>query len=179
MTKFSAQYLEKIDDSSSPTPSFHECVQVGSEEAGWIEGACNGTLDSFQEYSCAYVAGWLEKKCALTFEDDDMEVSTDLGAFIDEVSRGGLKVPHTSTYCIVKAGLFYITKAKSRACCRKKLVHILELLNIFCEFGSFTKQFMGCLASVLLKGYSNFEKDHFQSGSRLYQSAVKKARLST
>ena len=105
-----------------------------------------------------------------------MMMTVKANCFIEEVSRGQLTVPHHSTYEFVRAGLWYLKSSPVQVCCRKKLVAALEMLNNFFNFGSFSVQFLVRLANVLLNGIHKLDKDT-QSKSVLYQTSIKKARL--
>ena len=86
-------------------------VTFTGDEAVLIERAGDTVLSTFEEYSCAYVAGWLEFKCKDTIshdDDDDSLLTVEANCFIEEVSRGQLTVPHHSTYKFVRAGLWYL-----------------------------------------------------------------------
>ena len=84
-------------------------VTFTCDEAVLIERAGDTVLSTFEEYSCAYVAGWLEFKCKDTISHDDGSLLTvEANCFIEEVSRGQLTVPHHSTYEFVRAGLWYL-----------------------------------------------------------------------
>ena len=80
----------------------HTCVTsaIDAEDATFIEDCTEPSLSIHEESSAAYVAGWLEKKCEehLIFNEEDELVSTEVSAFISEVSRGSLKIPHQTTF---------------------------------------------------------------------------------
>ena len=173
LAQFSASFLDTIDTNKPPLQ--HVCDETTFEDACNVETACNEKLEPFEEYSVAFVAGWLENKCDLTFSDDDELLTTNV-EFIEEVSRGGLTIPHVSTFQFVRGGLCYMKKSRFHACCRKRVISVLTLMNNFYNFGCYPSQFFHRLANVLLKGYHNLEKDKDQGGN-LYQTAVKKARL--
>ena len=66
LTKFSATFLEKVEKGSKPaTPN--TCLLTTIEDAEAMEHLISISLTSFELYSAAYVAGWLEKKMVLDF----------------------------------------------------------------------------------------------------------------
>ena len=125
------------------------------------------------------MAGWLEMKGEqqLTFNEDDMILTGGMKYFIEEVSRGSLKIPHRSTFEFVKVGLCFMKKSKRRTCCRSRLINILSIMDNFfynCVFESgivFRR-----LSNVLLSGIQNLEKEKDKNNA-LYQTSIKRARL--
>ena len=112
LAQFSASKLEDLEIDQPPQE--HTCLGSGitSEDATLMDSACSTEvqLTDNEECSAAYVAGWLEKKCTenLGFTEDDELVGGEVRDFIEEVSRGKLTVPHTSTYEIVRLGLNFV-----------------------------------------------------------------------
>ena len=103
-------------------------------------------------------------------------MSNEVSAFVEEVSRGSLKVPHQCTYDLVRFGLTFVKKAKHRACCRQRLVAILSTMQLFYDIGPSCDSLLRHLANVLLNGMHNLEKDH-QTNGTLLRTAIKRARL--
>ena len=135
-------------------------------------------LSDMEESAVAYVAGWLESKCSdeLEFDEDEPFLTCESKDFIEVLSRGGLTVPHASTYQLVKIGLCFITKSRHRACCRQKLICILTIANKYFDLDLSSKTLFTRLANVLLKGLHNLYKDQDKNSS-LYQTSIKKARM--
>ena len=134
-------------------------------------------MTQYEEFASGYVAGWLENKCDyLEFDCDDSVLHSQASDFIIEVSRGGLTVPHTSTFTFVKLGVAYLNKASSHLCCQSKLINILSIMNAYFEIGFYDQRFFKRLANVLLHGLHKLMKD--KESDALYQTAIKKARLS-
>ena len=177
LSRFAASYLEFIDSGPSDVET-HTCtVDLGQIEgqAATIERCVSEvTLSGTEQNAVAYVAGWLETKCDLTFSEEEPLVPEEVRSFIEEVSRGSLKIPHQVTYELVKAGLCVAKTLK--VCCRKKMMDVLDIINLYYEFGLSSSQMMRRLANVLLHGIHKLDKDH-QKNSTLYQTSVKKARL--
>ena len=136
------------------------------------------TLTDMEEYSCAYVAGWLEFKCSsdITFSEDEPILDDVSADFIKTVSRGNLIVPHICTYEFVKTSLRFMKYIKHDACCRQKLIQVLDTINNFFDYGVSSKHILRRLSNVLLHGLHKLEKDQ-QTNSKLYQTSIKKARL--
>ena len=158
----------------------HTCVTsaIDAEDATFIEDCTEPSLSIHEESSAAYVAGWLEKKCEehLIFNEEDELVSTEVSAFISEVSRGSLKIPHQTTFDLVRCGLAFITKARHRACCCRRFMMILQVMEDYNNLNTSDK-LRRHVANVLLKGLHNLEKDQ-QKNAVLFQTSIKKARLS-
>ena len=112
----------------------HVCiVSVVIDDASAMEESVSSiTLSSSEKSSCAYVTGWLEGKCdELVFTDDNPLVTSDVKNFIEEVSRGCLKIPHECTYQLVELGLCFVKKARHRACCCRRLSSVLSTMGYF------------------------------------------------
>ena len=158
----------------------HTCVDtaIGAEDAAFIEDCIEPSLSIHEESSAAYVAGWLEKKCEehLNFNEEDQLVPTEISAFIQEVSRGSLKTPHQTTFDLVMCGLAFVTKARQRACCSKRLMKVLQVMEDYYNLDTCDK-LRRHLANVLLSGLHNLERDHQKNGV-LLQTSIKRARLS-
>ena len=110
----------------------HGCIgSVVIDDASAMEESVSSiTLSSSEKSSCAYVAGWLEGKCdELVFTDDDPLVTSEVKNFIEEVSRGCLKIPHECTYHLVELGLCFVKKARRRACCCRRLSSVLSTMG--------------------------------------------------
>ena len=136
------------------------------------------SLSETEESSPAYVAGWLEKKCEdeLVYADDEPKLTNEAKDFIEEVSRGYLTVPHECTYQLVRNGLCFVKKTKHKACCRKRLINVLSIMDTYYDFGLSSKSLFRRLANVLLHGIQNLDKDQAKNAC-LYQTSVKKAHL--
>ena len=95
LARYAASYLETLEVTVETMA--HTCVTtaIDDEDATFIEDCTEFSLSIHEESSAAYAAGWLEKKCEehLTFSEEDGLVSTEISAFISEVSRGSLKTP--------------------------------------------------------------------------------------
>lgn len=179
LTRFAASYLEHIDSNTITTKSRECCDGITYEDADAIEHCLlNVQLSDTELNAVAYVAGWLEHKCQqdLFFSEEEPVLCSGAQKFIEEVSRGALKVPHTSTFELVRTGLCFVKHTKHKACCRHKLIDILDTIDTFFDFGLTSKHLFQRLANVLLHGLHKLEKDH-QKNSTLYQTSVKKARL--
>ena len=129
-----------------------------------------------EESSAAYVAGWLESQSDLKFPDEEPVVDDEVGEFIRNVSRGPLKIPHECTYQLVRIGLSFVKQARIRACCRKRLSNILNVMAGYMDILIHCPMTYNRLSNVLLNGLQNLEKDH-QKNAVLLQTSVKKARL--
>lgn len=181
LARHAASYLESIECLAVEYKTHHTCVAsaVDAEDASLIEDSVAQPVLSAHEESCAaYVAGWVEHKCAdsLTFSDEEPLVASEVGAFIKEVSRGSLTVPHQSTFDLVRFGLTFLKKARHRACCRQRLMKVLSTIATSYDIDICDK--LGRhLANVLLSGLHNLEKDQQKNGV-LLQTSIKKARLS-
>ncbi len=173
LARFSATFLEEVN--SVPPPHHHHlCTGLTYSIAQAAEDP-SADWSSFEKYSSAHVTGWLEFKCEdLHFSEEDSQMTSSIKEFIEEVSRGKLKVPHLCTYQVVQAGLGLVKKVQKELCCKQQLVQALELMNEFYSFGTFTPEFFRRLANVLLNGSHKLEKD---TQNTLYQTSIKKARL--
>jgi hypothetical protein len=178
LSRFSCKFLESIDISSMEDSSHgHTCTEITFEDACVIEHLSGVNLTAFEEYAVPYVSGWLETKCEdVEFCEEDPEISSPAKDFVVELSRGKLKIPHTSTYDFLRAGLAFLKKVKHKACCRKQLVQFLIIINQFYQFGSFPSSFFRRMSNVLLQGLHKLEKD-VQPNAVLYETTLKKARL--
>ena len=110
LTRFSASYLEHIDADTNSNTSHVCCDRIDFEDAAAIERCVSDVTlsDTDTEVnSAAFVAGWLERKCQddLSFSEDDVYLCRGGEKFIEEVSRGALKVPHVSTFELVRTRL--------------------------------------------------------------------------
>jgi hypothetical protein len=179
LAKHAASYLKSIE--VLPEPKEHTCLGlvIVLEDAASIE-SCTAevSLTANEESSAAYVAGWLESKCAddLDFTDEEPLVTSEVKDFIETVSRGSLKIPHVCTFELVRLGLCFVKKARHRACCRKRLSEIVSTMASFNDIDINCPQLYRRLSNVLLHGIQNLEKDH-QKNAVLLQTSVKKARL--
>ena len=179
LTKHSATYLESLE--LKPVPQEHTCldIHINIDDATSMElCVTNVDLTDFEESSAAYVAGWLEKKCLneLTFSDEDELVSSEAIDFIETVSRGSLVIPHASTFELVRLGLKFMKEARQRACCRNRLVKILEMLTGFYGTDITCPRVFTHLSNVLLHGLHKLDRDQ-EKESALYQTSLKKARM--
>ena len=142
LARFAAHNLSSVETSSSART--HTCNdRIDEEDAIAIEGCIrNVTLSETEEWASAYVAGWLEAKCQqeLSFSDEEPIVSSEISDFIQEVSRGGLTIPHQSTHELVRIGLCFVNHAKHKACCRQRLVKILAIMDDFYNLQLSSKQ---------------------------------------
>lgn len=177
LAKFSATFLNSVDSmQSSTTHLSHTCDEIDFDTACVVENLSDTNLTGFEEYSVAYVAGWLEAKCQdIEFFDEDPQVAGIAKDFIEEVSRGKLTTPHVSTNDFVRAALCFVKRVKYQVCCREQLMSILDLINSHYRFGLFPTPFLRRLSNVLLKGIHKLEKD-VQPKSILYETAIKRAR---
>jgi len=122
--------------------------------------------------------GWREKcEQNLAFDDEEPLVPTEVSDFIEEVSRGSLKIPHQSTHDLMRYGLCFVNKARHRACCRQRLIAILSAIETFYDIDTQCDKLRRHLANVLLSGLHDLEKDQQKHGV-LLQTSIKKARLS-
>ena len=128
--------------------------------------------------SWAFVAGWLEFKCVevLKFEADEPLVTSEVAAFIHEVSRGQFKTPHACTFELVRLGLAFLNKVRHRVCCRTRLICILHQLASFNSIDIKCDKFYMHMANVLLHGLQQLKRDH-EKDAVLLQTSVKKARM--
>ena len=159
LARHAVTYLESLDFQKEE--KIHTCMgPMIIDDATAIESIIeNVTLTTKEESSAAYVAGWLEHKCEVLINyDEEPLVSNEVSAFVEEVSRGSLKVPHQCTYDLVRFGLTFVKKAKHRACCRQRLVAILSTMQLFYDIGPSCDSFLRHLANVLLNGLHNLEK---------------------
>ena len=112
----------------------------------------------------------------MTFNEDDTILTRGMKDFIEEVSRGSLKIPHRSTFEFIKGGLSFIKKSKRRACCCSRLINILSIMDNFYNFGFESGIVFSRLSNVLLSGIRNLEKEKDKNNA-LYQTSIKRARL--
>ena len=113
-----------------PEQKQHNCIGIAidMEDATYMEQCITDAKLTVQEdCSAAYVAGWLEMKCAdeVHFKTKDLLVANDVKEFIVTVSRGSLTIPYASTFELVRCGLHFMKEARHRSCCQKRLVEIL------------------------------------------------------
>lgn len=137
LARFAASFLEVVEVDKSD--QVHTCEgPINTEDAVCIEKCVTAiSLSTTEMSAAAYVAGWLEKKGAdeLFFSDDEPLLTGEIQHFIEEVSRGGLTVPHSCTYELVRIGLCFTNHAKHRACCRQRLVTILSIMDTYYDLG--------------------------------------------
>lgn len=179
LARYAACYLQTLEVQTEEKQ--HKCLgaAIVLEDAAAMEKCmAEVTLTVSEESSAAYVAGWLEVKCAdnLTFSDEEPLVSAEVKDFIETVSRGSLSIPHVSTFDIVRLGLSFVKKARHRVCCRTRLMGILSAVARFSGISIDCSKVFHRLANVLLSGIHNLERDH-QKNAVLLQTSVKKARL--
>ena len=176
LAKFSAKFCQEV--LVVPSVKSHACRSIDITDASVVERIHEVALTSSEEYAAAYVAGWIERKCAgMEFCEEDLILESSKACFIEEVSRGSLVIPHTSTFEIVRAGLRFSKGSRQKMCCQKQLVSILCTINNFYDFGSFGTAVLRRIANVLLNGLHKLEKDN-EKNTVLYQTSLKKARLS-
>ena len=141
LARYTASYLETLEVTVETMA--HTCVTtaIDAEDATFIEDCTEPSLSIHKESSAAYVAGWLEKKCEehLTFSEEDELVSTEISAFISEVSRRSLKTPHQTAFNLVRCGLAFITKARHRNCCWRRLMMILRVIEDYNDLNTCDK----------------------------------------
>ena len=156
----------------------HNHVCIGSvviDDASAMEESVSSiTLSSSEKSSFAYVTGWLEGKCdELVFTDDDPLVTSDVKNFVEEVSRGCLKIPHECTWALFRqeSTPSHLLLSKTEFC----PVHH----GIFLQSGEYSdmRKLLWHLSNVILHGLHNLEKDH-QKNSVLLQTSIKRARMS-
>ena len=177
LARYAASYLETLKLTVETTS--HTCVAtvIDTEDATFIEECTEPSLSVQEVSSAAYVAGWLEMKCTehLNFTEEDELVQTEVSAFIEEVSRGSLTIPHQTTFDLVRCGLAFMTKARHRACCRRRLMMVLQVMETYKDLKT-SDQLRKHLANVLLSGLHNLERDQ-QRNAVLLQTSIKKARM--
>ena len=178
LTSFAASYLgSPLDQVADTSLTSHECRGMQYEDAEIIEKCVRDiSLSTEEEVACAYVAGWLERKCLdLKFsDDDDTLIYGQPLEFINDLSREKLTIPHMVTFEFVKCGLQFMKHAKADACCRAKLSSVLEIMNEFHEFEFSSTDLIRRLSNVLLNGLHKLDRD---KQPVLYQTCQKKARL--
>lgn len=180
LARYAAGYLETLNFSNEKVTN-HTCVEnaFSIDDARVQETIYSreADLSANELASCAYVAGWLEQKCTLEYDDEDPLVDSEISSFITEVSRGQLCIPHESTFEIVQQGLCFMNLAKQRVCCRQRLEIVLSRLYSYIPSSSEKpSKFFRHLSNVLLSGLHNLERDH-QKNATLLQTSIKKARL--
>jgi len=179
LARYAASFLDFVEK-EPPIQVLHSCeFPIDSEDAAFIENNIfDVPLSGPEESAAAYVAGWLEKKCAddLVFDEDEAILDSEAKNFIEEVSRGFLTVPHMNTYELVRAGLCFMNRSKHKACCSHKMIEVLGIIEIFYDLRLPSKKMFRRLANVLLHGMHNLERDQ-EKNSSLYQTSIKKARL--
>ena len=184
LARYAGFYLETLEVTVETMAYTCVTTAIDAEDATFIEDCTAPSLFIHEESSAAYVARWLEKKCEehLTFNEEDELVSTEFSAFISEVSRGSLKIPHQNIFDLVRCGLAFITKARHRACCCRRFMMILLVMEEYNNLNTCDK-LQRHLANVLLKSLHNLEKEQQKDqrkgpAKKLLQTSVKKARLS-
>ena len=176
LTKFAGSHLQSLDfTTDSPT---HICKGIEYKDEAAIEVCLQEeTLSQEEELSCAFVAGCLEFKYKdLEIPEDEALVSGEPLAFISEVSRENLTIPHVVVFNLVKSGLQFVNHSKTDACCRKKLSTVLTTISNYSGYPS-SKDMITRLSNVLLHGLHKLEKDD-KANQNLYQTSIKKARFS-
>ena len=106
--------------------------RLASHAASYLETLdVNGKTKAHTCVTTAIDVEDAQKKCEehLIFNEEDELVSLEISAFISEVSRGSLKIPHQTTFDLVRCGLAFITKARHRACCCRRLMMILQVME--------------------------------------------------
>ncbi|KAF2348352.1 hypothetical protein FHG87_020892 [Trinorchestia longiramus] len=152
---------------------------IDLEDAAYIERCTTEvTLIMREESIAAYVAGWLEMKCAddVSFSAEEALVTSDVKDFNETVSRGSLTTPHVCTFDLVRCGPCFIKEARHRACCHKRLLQNLSTQASFSGIDIDCLNMFRRLANVLLIGLHNLEKNQ-QKNAVLLQTSVKKAGL--
>ena len=170
LAQYAASYLQSIELQSEPQK--HTCLgDVITEDAHAIENCISGmTLTVNEESSCAYVAGWLESKCDLRFDEEEPFVTSEVKDFIQIVSRGSLTIPHDCTFQLVRLGLCFVKQVRHRACCRKRLSTILSIMASYNNIDMDCPQMYSRLSNVLLHGLHNLEKDHQKNAVLVHTS---------
>ena len=153
---------------------------IDLEGAVYIERCTTDvTLTVSEEFSAAYVVGWLEMKCAndLAFIADEPLVTSNVKVFIETVSRGSPITPHVCPFDLVRCGLCFIKEARRRSCYQKRLLEILSTLASFSGIDIDCSKMFRRLANVFfLNELHNLEKDQ-QKNAVLLQTSVKKGRM--
>ena len=96
--------------------------------------------------------------------------------FVESLSKGGLRTPHTSTYELVCLGLNLMKAAKHRACCRTRLTKLLSRMAGFCDIDIMCPKLYKHLSNVLMNGLQKLDRDQ-DKDSVLLQKSLKKARM--
>ena len=174
LARHAAKFLKSLEFEEEQ----HNRVCIGSvviDDASAMEESVSSiTLSSSEKSSCAYVTGWLEGKCdELVFTDDDPLVTSNVKNFVEEVSRGCLKIPHECTWA-----LFRQESTPSRLLLSKTEFCPVHH-GIFLQSGEYSdmRKLLWHLSNVILHGLHNLEKDH-QKNSVLLQTSIKRARMS-
>ncbi|KAF2347342.1 hypothetical protein FHG87_021902 [Trinorchestia longiramus] len=160
--RYAATNLQSIDVQTGSKE--HSCLRTatGLEDAAYIERCTTDvTLTVREKCSAAYVAGWLEMKCAnnVSFIAEEPLLTSDVKEFIETVSRGPLTTPHVRTFDLVRCGLCFIKKVRHDACCQERLLQILSTLASFSGIVIDYPKMFRHLANVVLNGLHNLRKD--------------------
>ena len=113
--------------------------------------------------SAAYVAGWLERNCKvlIKYNDEEPLVASEVKEFVAEVSRGSLKVSPQCTYELVIFGLTLVKISKSQSLLSPLSSYNFVHNAVFVyDIGPPCDNLLRYLASVILKGLNNLEKDY-------------------
>ena len=176
LVRYASSFLHYVEHVSQ---EHHDFIGATTRDDGsLIEIALRKMKVSTMERSaCVYVSGWLESKELSSFIEEDDHIHYDDQDFTDILSRGGLTLPHQTTVLLVELSLRFVKYAKHRACCRNRLMTIIEVIRHSYNLGQYCKSMHKRLANVLLSGIHNLDKD--LHSNPCLQTSVKKARLSS
>ena len=120
LARHAASYLKSLEFQKEGKKLICLGPMLTNDAASIESNIENVTLTINEESNAAYVAGWLERKCEdlIKYDDEEPLVTSEVKEFVEEVSRGSLKVSHQCTYELVRFGQTFVKTARHRACCR-------------------------------------------------------------
>ena len=169
LAQFGVKYLDEIDSSSRMAnhswADFDDLIQK-------FELSLSESISENEALTCAYCAGWIEARSSVQYDEDVPCVPLEVGKFVNEVSRGGLVVPHMLTFELISIMTPFVKKFATLICCpailKTSIVSVNECLKI-----GVPDTFALRMSNVLLRVAHNL----FQEKDESRKSGTKKARL--
>lgn len=169
LAQFGVKYLDEINSSSRMAN--HSCADF-DDLIQKFEISLSERISENETLACAYCAGWVEARSSVQYDEDVPCVPLEVGKFVNEVSRGGLVVPHMPTFELISIMTPFVKKFATSICCpailKTAIIAVNECLNI-----GVPDTFALRMSNVLLRGAHNL----FQEKDESRKSGTKKARL--